>query len=221
MSEHAELATHGLGVNVGGAALLRGVSTTLSQGELVAIGGPSGVGKSTLLRVIAGLVPASAGDVLWRGKPLTEVGAPLFRRNVVYVSQQPALLDGTVEYNLRRPFEYAVDQRVYDRDKAAVLLERLSVEPDRLNQSASTLSIGQQQRLALVRALQLESPVLLLDEPTSALDEASRDAVEDLLREQADSRGLAAFIVSHDRAQIERLCDREVNLSPFAARGAE
>ena len=93
----------------------------------------------------------------------------------------------------------------------------LCVGADRMDQPARSLSIGQQQRVCLIRALTIRPDVLLLDEPTSALDEASAEAVEDLLRDSvAGGRCGAVLLVTHDTEQIGRLCDDSLDLSPYA-----
>jgi ABC-type lipoprotein export system ATPase subunit len=100
----------------------------------------------------------------------------------------------------------------FDRDRALALLRDLTLGEEHLTQQARTLSIGQQQRVSVVRALLIEPEVLLLDEPTSALDEDARSGLEDLLRREGHRTGRAALVVTHDREQARRLCDRQMDL---------
>lgn len=203
-----------------GQVLLRGVNFTLKAGQRMAVAGPSGCGKTMLLRSVAGLIDLAGGRVMLKGRSAAEVGWPAFRRQVVLVDQRPVLLDATVRANLELPFRYRVTQmgvgaQRFDETEAVSLLERLHVEPHRLDQAAPSLSVGQQQRICLVRAMLLRPAVLLLDEPTSALDEPSRDAVEALVAERSQRHGMAALIVTHDSAQAERWCHTRLVLEPL------
>ncbi len=203
-----------------GQMLLRGVHFTLKAGQRMAVAGPSGCGKTMLLRSVAGLIDLVGGRVMLKGRSAAEVGWPAFRRQVVLVDQRPVLLDATVRANLELPFRYRVTQmgvgaQRFDEAEAVALLERLHVEPHRLDQAAPSLSVGQQQRICLVRAMLLRPAVLLLDEPTSALDEPSRDAVEALVAERSQRHGMAALIVTHDSAQAERWCHTRLVLEPL------
>ena len=209
------LRLEGLKVGAGGVALLGDVSFELAEGELVALAGPSGCGKTTLLRAISGLIDPLCGRVLFRGMTPDEIGWPRFRRDVVVVDQRPVLLDETVLRNLEKPFGYhiAVGARMPVR-VARELLEEFGVGVHRLDQPARSLSQGQQQRVCLVRALLVSPAVLLLDEPTSALDPESVSVVERAIVQAARKRGLAALVVTHDREQAERLCDRTLDLRP-------
>lgn len=203
-----------LDVGTAGVPLLRGVSLGLHEGELVAISGPSGCGKTTLLRTVAGLIDPLGGTILLDGRSPEQIGYPRFRRQVVLVQQKPALLDTTVRANLERPFEYQSGNQEFPAQQAAQLLQEVGIEPDRLDQRAWSLSVGQQQRVCLVRALLLEPRILLLDEPTSALDSDSAAAVETLLHRLAKDTGLAALVVAHDRQQPEQWCDRRYDIRP-------
>ena len=203
-----------------GQVLLRGVNFTLKAGQRMAVAGPSGCGKTMLLRSVAGLIDLAGGRVMLKGRSAAEVGWPAFRRQVVLVDQRPVLLDATVRAHLELPFRYRVTQmgvgaQRFDETEAVSLLERLHVEPHRLDQAAPSLSVGQQQRICLVRAMLLRPAVLLLDEPTSALDEPSRDAVEALVAERSQRHGMAALIVTHDSAQAERWCHTRLVLEPL------
>jgi putative ABC transport system ATP-binding protein len=203
-----------LDVGTGGVPLLHDVGLELQSGELLALSGPSGCGKTTLLRTVAGLIDPLDGQVFFDGCSPEDIGYPQFRRMAVLVHQKPALLDMTVRANLERPFSYGVDHRAFSVNRAAALLEQIGVETERLEQKAWSLSVGQQQRVCLVRALLLEPRVLLLDEPTSALDSESATAVESLIRQLARETGLAALVVAHDRQQPGRWCDRHYDLKP-------
>lgn len=208
----------GLSVEAGPEPLLEGVSFQLEPGQRLAVTGPSGCGKTTLLRVIAGLIDPSAGSVRLRGQSPEQIGWPAFRRQVTLVAQKPVMPDDTVANSLRQPFNYAAANGAeFPQDQAKQWLERLRVDPGRWDQPARSLSVGQQQRACLVRALLVEPAVVLLDEPTSALDEQAMESVEDLLTDQADQNGLAVVVVSHSRSQAQRMCSQTVDLAQHAA----
>ena len=208
-----------LDIAAGERALLRGVSLTLAQGELLAVTGPSGCGKSSLLRAIAGLDDAAGGTVHLRGRSPDEHGWPAFRRQVVFLHQRPVMLDTSVEENLRRPLGYRAVQGEFDRSRAAALLAEMDLHADCLTQQARTLSIGEQQRVSLARALLIEPDVLLLDEPTSALDAKTRDVLEELAEREIRVHHRSAIIVTHDAEQARRLCDRHLDLRPHMTTG--
>lgn len=209
------LALQGISIEAGGRLLIAGLNLDLHSGELAGICGPSGCGKSTLLRAIAGLIPAAAGQVLLQGIAPRNIGWPVFRRRVILVSQRPVLFDGTAWENLARPFFYHHAPGPFPENDAWTLLDQLGIERERAHQSALSLSIGQQQRICLVRALLLRPAVLLLDEPSSALDEASVTALEQTISDWARDAGGSALVVSHDRAQVARWCGRAVDLKAF------
>ncbi len=214
------LEVEALDVDVGGRAVVRGASFSLARGERVALVGPSGGGKTTLLRAVVGLVDAARGAVRFAGAPVLDEARPAFRREVIWVAQRPVMLAGSVADNLAQAFGFAANAgRDFDRERAGALLERLGVGAARLGAEAARLSEGQRKRVALARALLLEPRALLLDEPASGLDAASASALEGLLVEEGGRRGLACAVVTHDLERARRLCHRVVDLTPWL-RGA-
>jgi len=131
------------------------------------------------------------------------------------VEQQPVLLGDSIEDCLSRPFSFRVNRGLkFDRRQMLDLLKRAGLDKVNVAGSVDELSVGQKQRISLVRALLLQPEILLLDEPTSALDENAEQMVEAVLREYAD-RGMSSLIVTHDPAQAERLCPGSLDLSRF------
>lgn len=205
-----------LTVALGGRVIVDGASLSLSAGARVTLGGPSGGGKTTLLRAVVGLIPAASGAVRFRGAPVASADWPRVRRELVLVAQRPALATGSIRDALAAPFAYkSAAGASLDTARAASLLARLGLDPDRLDQPARELSEGQQKRLALIRALLLGPAVLLLDEPTTGLDPVATERVEALLLELGAREGLACAIVTHDHAQAERLGARLLDLTPI------
>lgn len=213
----ALLTLQGLAVAANGVPLLSRIELALAEGERVAVHGPSGCGKTTLLRAICGLDDPTQGTVRLRGQTPAAIGWPAFRRKVTLVQQRPVLVAGSVAANLRRPFTYRSATFPFPAARARELLDRLGVGAERMDQSAESLSVGQQQRVSLVRALLVAPAVLLLDEPTSALDADAVGAVEGLVREEAEREGRAALIVTHSAEQARRWCDRTLDLAPHRA----
>lgn len=205
MGQAMTLEIRGMAVAAGGRDLLEGVDLTLAPGEARALAGPSGCGKSTLLRAVAGLDDPRAGSLHLAGRAPAQWGWPEYRRRVVLSFQKPVFLEASLETNLRRPFLYHHAPGDYPEGRARELAERLGLAEIWHAPDARRLSQGEQQRLALIRALLLEPEVLLLDEPTSALDNAAAAAVEALLLEERSRRGMALLMASHDPAQAGRM----------------
>jgi putative ABC transport system ATP-binding protein len=195
-----------------GVTLLQPTSFTLAAGDRVVITGPSGSGKSVFLRALALLDPVDAGTIHWRGQPVAHGGIPSYRRHVAYIAQRPAMLDGSIEDNLRYPFSLKVYRDVrFDRERAVAMADRAGREAGFLDKRASDLSGGEAQIAALIRVLQVDPDILLLDEPTASLDPASAQEIEALVNTWfTDGHGARASIwISHDPAQAQRVGERQ------------
>ena len=166
--------------------------------------GPSGAGKSTLLRLLNRLADPDEGVVRFHGADVRELDPLELRRRVGLVPQLPAPVPGTVADNVCFGPRLHGEEIDPARPLALAGLDESFVERD-----ASRLSVGEQQRVMLARALALEPEVLLLDEPTASLDAAATDAVEDALR---NLHGVSLVLVTHDRAQAGRLTERAITL---------
>jgi putative ABC transport system ATP-binding protein len=169
------------------------------------IAGHSGAGKSTLLRLFNRLADPTAGTVRYRDTDVRDYEVLALRREVALVPQLPALLEGTVADNVR--FGAGLAGKEADVARA---LDLAGLDGDFAGRPGGRLSVGEQQRVMLARALALEPKVLLLDEPTSALDERSKAAVEATLVDLRRRLDLSFVFVTHERAQAERLADRIV-----------
>ncbi|MDB5804884.1 MAG: transporter ATP-binding protein [Betaproteobacteria bacterium] len=200
---------------VAGAVLLHPVTLDLHAGEHLVMSGPSGAGKSVLMRSLALLDPLSGGVMSFQGRPVPACDVPLFRSRVAYLRQRPALLGGTVEDNLRLPFELKINAgRMYLRERALQLLEAAGKPAGFLAKEGRDLSGGEAQVMGLVRALQFDPDVLLLDEPTAALDPDSTAQVESLVLGWARERRaeVATVWISHDPAQGVRVGTRHCRM---------
>ncbi|MEZ6064367.1 MAG: ATP-binding cassette domain-containing protein [Planctomycetaceae bacterium] len=190
-----------------GAALLGDISLRLDRGDRVALIGPTGSGKTLLLRALAGLDPLDGGEVAFRGTLVPPSQMPAFRRQVIYLHQHPALFDGTVADNLARPFQ--LDSHAGRQLDTAWLRQALrgyGREDTFLERSVTRLSGGERQVVALLRAVQLQPAVLLLDEPTASIDEAAGRYVESLVAEWANADPERAWLwVTHDLSQAARV----------------
>ena len=196
----------GLTYAVRGRRLIDGIDLTLEQGPRTVVMGPNGAGKSLLLRLLHGLLTPSTGEVRWGSALPTEA----VRRRQALVFQRPVLLRRTVGANLR----FVLRLRRCPGTERAQRLDRvlaLAGLTDLVDRPARALSSGEQQRLALARALILEPEVLLLDEPTASLDPAAVGDIEALI-EAAQGRATKIVLVTHDVGQARRLADEVIFL---------
>jgi putative ABC transport system ATP-binding protein len=185
--------------------VLHDVSLEVPEGA-TALLGPSGSGKSSLLRLLNRLSEPDSGTISFEGEDVRSIEVLDLRRRAVLVPQLPAPLPGTVADNVR------YGPALCGRDAAVErCLTRAGLDGSYGDRDAVRLSVGEQQRVMLARALALDPDVLLLDEPTSALDETARDGVERTLADLAHA-GVAMVLVTHDRNQAERITERVVEL---------
>jgi lipoprotein-releasing system ATP-binding protein len=195
--------------------VLRDLDLTVDRGEMVAIVGASGVGKSTLLHLLGGLDRMDSGSIHVGDTDiggLPEDALTKFRnRHVGFVFQFHHLLpEFTALENTEMPLRIARVQSMEARTRALAVLERLGLA-DRRTHRPTMLSGGEQQRVAVARALVTEPSVLLADEPTGNLDERTAEALHGLLREMHRERQLSSVIATHNM-QLARSCDRILRL---------
>ena len=196
------LEVRGLFLEIAGKRLVDGIDLTLGGDGITVVMGPNGAGKSLLLRMLHGLIRPTSGEILWGGHPLTtEV-----RRRQALVFQKPVLLRRSVAANL----DFVLRGRDVPARREA-LLDHVGLG-GHSGQPARLLSGGEQQRLALARALATEPQVLMLDEPTASLDPGSVLKIEEIVR-QAAARGTRIIFVTHDLGQARRLADDVVFLA--------
>jgi putative ABC transport system ATP-binding protein len=190
---------HDVSLRRAGKPVLRGLSARIPTGA-TCLAGPSGSGKSTTLRLLNRLADPDSGSVRYRGQDVRALDPLELRREVCLVPQLPALLEGTVADNIE--FAAGCAQREPD---TATLLDLAGLDASFAERDTTKLSVGEQQRAMLARALALEPSVLLLDEPTSALDQDTRDAVESTLRDLRERLEISLVLVTHDLEQARRM----------------
>ena len=203
------LRAESLGRTVAGKAIVTDISFAVQKSDLLGIVGPSGSGKSSLLRLLNRLDEPTSGTVFLVGQDYREFPPRELRRRVGMVTQRPFLFPGDVASNLR----FGPEQRGQSLSSPEIqrLLEEVGL-PGFATRNVAVLSGGEQQRVSLARTLANRPEVLLLDEPTSALDEAAKLGIEELVASLVRRQGLTCVMVTHDREQARRMCNRAVML---------
>ena len=180
--------------------ILEGISLSIKEGEHLTITGPSGSGKSSLLKLLAALVSPSSGQLFYQGQEMGDLDPVAYRREVSYCFQQPVLFGQTVRDNVAFPFE--IRQIPFDQERVLTALARLNLGPEFLEKPIKDLSGGEKQRVALVRNLLFEPKVLLLDEVSSGLDEKTKILLRTFLND-LHQEGVTLIEVTHDQPEIE------------------
>ena len=179
-----------------GQTLIDDLSMDLKSNAISVIMGPNGAGKSLLLRLLHGLIPPASGIIKWGGNPINDA----IRRRQAMVFQRPVMLRRSVAANI----DFAIKLRgVTSHDQRQQALSAVDLA-NKADQPAKSLSGGEQQRLALARALSTDPAILFLDEPTANLDPASTATIEKIMR-AAHEDGTKIVLVSHDLGQARRL----------------
>ena len=183
------------------AYVLRDCSYTFRAERIYAIQGVSGVGKTTLLRLLNLLTEVDQGRILLQERDISELHPSEVRQRISLLSQTPAFVGDTVEQNLLFARRFARRDEV-DFDK---LLEQVHLEASFLDRGVTELSVGQQQRVCLARTLVAQPEVLLLDEPTSALDDATAERILALIRAISIREKLLTIFVTHRRSHARKI----------------
>ncbi|MGO4547224.1 ATP-binding cassette domain-containing protein [Paenibacillus sp. 2TAB23] len=192
--------------NIGGPAdrpLFENVSAKVAEPAIIALLGVSGQGKSTLLRILAGLEAVDEGDIRLHDISLRGSDPKEWRKKMCYVAQQAVMLPGSIEQNLRTVS--MLHRSPYDEKLVRRLLPKLGLDHLEPGKNAQQLSGGEKQRVSLLRSLLLHPSVLLLDEVTASLDRASKELVEQALREWHEQEGTTLIWVTHDLEQARQM----------------
>lgn len=177
------------------------VDIALPPGGAAWLKGPSGAGKTSLLKALARLRPLIGGEMSLAGRPSADYPAPAWRRSVAFLPQKPVMLPGSIEANLSTAFGYhANDELRFDRSAAEDLLAELGLARLGLGAAADNLSGGEQARIALARTLLIRPRLLLADEPLAHLDADSRLAMIKVMADYVARHGAGLILVSHDPA---------------------
>jgi len=191
--------------------LSSGINIDLHHGKILPLVGPSGIGKTTLLRTIVRLHPVTKGSLLFRGQDIQLIPPPLLRRKIGLLLQKPSFLPGSVELNLMDAFSFKhVELPRPTNEELIACLNRVSMEEDVLEKDVSSLSGGEAQRVALARLMLLKPELLLLDEPTSNLDEESSSTIVNSLRNWARETNGSAIWIVHEREVLKQLGEEEI-----------
>jgi ABC-type methionine transport system ATPase subunit len=193
-----------------GGTVLDGINLELKAGEITALIGPSGAGKTSLLRLLNRLDDPVSGDISYRRQPLKEYPIRELRRQVGFVFQTPVMFPGTVRDNLRVASELGgnpiPDLEVHLREA----MELAELDLGLADREGEYLSVGQKQRVNIARALMTAPEVLLMDEPTSALDPETADRFIETVHRLGHERGLTVVMVTHRLSEARRASDSTV-----------
>lgn len=195
--------------------ILEDLTLSIPQGSSFGIGGHSGSGKTSLLKMLVGLLEPDSGEILFQGTPTQEMSPQVLRRQAILVFQVPTLLGPTVLDDLLMGLKLFPSHEIPQQENLVAwgtqLLARVHLDPAMLVRRSKSLSVGEAQRVSLARALALKPATLLLDEPTASLDNKSRDAIELSLKELSKT-GIGLILVSHEARQMAGLTQTGVEL---------
>lgn len=200
----------------GPSPVLAGIDLAFQRGEITVILGPSGSGKSVLLKHIVGLIRPDHGEVFFDGQRVDRMREPdlvAIRKRIGYMFQLGALFDSmTVEENIAFPLIEHTDQdRAQRRQSVQRVLDLVGLG-DTLQKMPTDLSGGQQRRVALARAVVLQPSLVLYDEPTTGLDPVRADVINELILALAKNMGVSSIVVTHDMASANKVADRMILL---------
>lgn len=199
----------GVGKKYNGTEVLKDLSFSIAKGELITVIGSSGCGKTTMLKLINGLLTPDSGKICINGKNIAETNQIELRRRIGYVIQNIGLFPHlSVEKNI----EFIPGLLKYDRKTAGRIARRLiqtvGLSTDMLNRYPSELSGGQKQRVGVARALAASPEILLMDEPFGALDEITRNKLQNELLKIRKDLNLTIVFITHDLNEAAKLGDR-------------
>ena len=193
----ASFELRGVGQARAGRTVLQDVDVTIPRHLITVLCGPSGGGKTSLLRLLNRLDDPVRGDILFDGRPIVEYMVTALRRRVALVFQTPVMFSGTVSDNLAVAAELAgVQDGQFDEQASRVML-LAELEPSLFERPGGELSVGQKQRVNLARALMTSPEVLLLDEPTSALDPETSRSLMKTIQSLSEDRRLTIIVATH------------------------
>ncbi len=192
-----------------------GVSFIVPAGKTVGLVGESGSGKTTIGRTLVKLIPATSGEVLWKGSPILPLSEKAFRplrRQIQYIFQDPfgslnprmtigMIIGEALEIHFSK---LSANERA---DRVASLLRRVGLKPEMMSRYPHEFSGGQRQRIGIARALAVEPEFLICDEPVSALDVSVQAQIVNLLQDLQEELGLALLFIAHDLAVVEHISD--------------
>jgi ABC-type iron transport system FetAB ATPase subunit len=205
-----------LTLSYGNLMLTENLSFQISSGQKVCIAGRSGSGKTSLLKSLLGLVIPAKGTISIGGEAMDDKSVWHLRNKIAYVCQEPDMGHETVAERIAQPFGYKVNAHI-DHGATRILeyFERFQLPEKLLGQQTTELSGGQKQRIAIIIALMLNRPILLLDEPVSAMDAHNKQAMKEMLAADQDR---TVLFISHDAILLD-IADTTIDLSD--ARGGK
>ena len=212
--EKEKLIVRDLYKNFDGKDVLKTISFTVHEGEFLSVLGPSGCGKSTLARVLLRLLPTDSGRIIFQTQDVTQLSQKQlkpFRQQVQFISQRPeSFFDPLLKLgaSLREPLQIFDLPDSSETIEAALATVKLS--PALLDRYPHQVSGGEVQRLSIARALLLKPKLLILDEPTSMLDISVQAQILQLLKNIRQQEQMAFLFISHDKAVINYMCDRQL-----------
>jgi ABC-type methionine transport system ATPase subunit len=187
--------------------VLAGVELEIPGQAVTALVGPSGAGKTSLLRLLNRLDDPAEGEILYHSRPLTEFPVRELRCKVGFVFQTPVMFPGTVLGNLREAAELAGNPADDLAAEMRAAMELAELDWALADREGERLSVGQKQRVNIARALMTRPEVLLMDEPTSALDPETADRLTETIRHLSTERGLTVVMIMHRLAEARRVSD--------------
>ena len=202
-----------LAASIGSAFLLENISFKINYGDIVAIVGASGAGKTSLLKILNCLSTPSQGEVYFQATSLTQISPIKLRRQIALVPQEPKLLGMTGREALAYPLQLQKLPTAEINQRIDTWTNRLHIAPGWLEKNELQLSLGQRQLLAIARALVMQPQILLLDEPTSALDMGIARHLFTVLLNLNQDNGVTVIVVNHQLELMHQFCDRILYLN--------
>lgn len=206
-----------------GLTVFKDLSMKFGQGAFSVIQGRSGEGKSSLLKLMNRLEDPQEGEIRFKGRVLGSYEPQMIRASILYVQQTPVVISGTVKDNLMLPFTFKINRDMEMPDKHTLMkfMDEYHLDNVPLERNAADLSVGQLQRICLIRGLLLSPEVILLDEPTSALDEESSRIVESSAVRLCRELGRTVIMVSHRKFEPEQITPVVYELADGRIRGVQ